>query len=124
MSDFESALNLHLKAISDRDFESFKNFLCPEHNCIVILPNGHKIEGYNEVLDFHKDWFADSDWSIECKILDAFSISDAGYALLDVVYQDIDADNMPYKLAYYLSMIFTKAGGKWILLRDQNTLRE
>ena len=124
MNDFKAALAAHLKAIKNKDLPAFAEFLHPTQNTIIILPNGSMIEGYDNILDFHKDWFADMDWSIDVKILDIFAIGDMGYALLDVVYNDIDQDRNPYSMKYFLSLIFAKIDGKWILLRDQNTLKD
>jgi len=123
VNHFKSAVEAHLKSILERDFSAFSEFLHPSHNCIVIFPNGGMIEGFENVLNFHKEWFQDLDWRMDAKIVDIFAVNNIGYALLDVVYHDFDQDGKPYDIKYFLSLLFIKADDKWILLRDQNTLK-
>jgi len=123
MNNFENALDSHLKSIADRNLSAFSDFLHPTLNCIIILPNGHMIEGYEGIVDFHKEWFADSDWRMDVKILDTITFENAGYALMDIVYHDIDENGNPYELKYFLSLIFNKIDDRWFLIRDQNTLK-
>ncbi|MCL2353681.1 MAG: nuclear transport factor 2 family protein [Defluviitaleaceae bacterium] len=123
MNDFESVLNVHLKAIADRDLSVFSKFLHPSQNIIIILPNGNIIEGFESVVNFHKRWFEDLDWHMDVKMLDIITIDNVGYALLDVIYHDLDEDGNPYELKYFLSLLFNKINNRWFLIRDQNTLK-
>lgn len=122
-NDFNLALQEHLNSIKNRDINTFAKFFSPHHSAIVILPNGTKIEGNDEIIDFHKQWFEDADWHMETKTVDCFVVENMGYALLDVEYKDMDEDGKPYQMSYFLSMIFMKTEDRWILLRDQNTLK-
>ena len=123
MSNFEIAVKAHLKAIAERNLSAFSEFLHPSHNCIIILPNGSMIEGHENVLNFHKEWFEDLDWRMDVKTMDIFTVGDIGYVLMDVVYHDLDEGGNPYEMKYFLSLLFMKIEDKWILLRDQNTLK-
>jgi len=121
--DFKTALKRHLDAIINRDLAAFAEFLCPKRKCVVILPHGAYIEGYDEILDFHKEWFADTDWRMDIKEIDVSEIGGTGYALLDITYHDLNELGEPYVMHYFLSLLFENVDGKWILLRDQNTLK-
>jgi len=123
MSDFVNAVEIHLKVIAERDIQTFAEFLHPDYNCIIILPNGGMIEGHDNILNFHKQWFEDQDWRMETKTIDIFITDTTGYVLLDVVYHDLDEGGNPYEMKYFLSLLFVKIDGKWILIRDQNTLK-
>jgi len=123
MTNFENAVHAHLKAIAERDLAAFAEFLHPAHNCILIFPNGKLIEGYDDIINFHSEWFKDPDWHSDVQIVDIFDIGDIGYALLDTVYHDLDKDGKPYELKHFFSLLFRKVDGKWILIRDQNTLK-
>lgn len=74
-------------------------------------------------MNFHKEWFEDLDWHMDIKTMDMFSIDNTGYTLMDVTYHDLDQDGKPYELKYYLSLLFLKVDDRWILLRDQNTIK-
>jgi ketosteroid isomerase-like protein len=94
------------------------------HGIRIIFPDGGTIEGYDDILSFHKEWFADMDWRMDFEILDIYSNGLMGYALMDVVYHDLDENGSPYEMNYYLSLLFEKIDNKWILIRDQNTLKQ
>ncbi|MCL2574220.1 MAG: nuclear transport factor 2 family protein [Defluviitaleaceae bacterium] len=123
MKNFKDALEKHLKAIAERDLPSFAEFLHPSHKCIIILPNGDIVEGNENILSFHKDWFSDPDWRMDVETIDTFSVENTGYALLDVVYHDVDQDGNPYEMTYFLGLIFLYVDDKWVLVRDQNTMK-
>jgi len=123
MNHFENALDLHLKSIADRNIAVFSEFLHPSQNCIIILPSGHMLEGFENIMNFHKEWFEDTDWRMDVKIIDIFATDNIGYALLDVIYHDVDEGGNPHELNYFLSLLFTKIGNNWVLIRDQNTLK-
>ncbi|MCL2235099.1 MAG: nuclear transport factor 2 family protein [Defluviitaleaceae bacterium] len=123
MTDFKDALDAHLKTIKERDLAGFSEFLHPDHPCIIILPNGSMISGNGDIVDFHRDWFADADWRMDVSVVDIFADDAMGYALLDVVYHDLDEGGEPYQMNYFLSLLFKNVGGKWVLVRDQNTLK-
>ena len=123
MNDFETAVKAHLKAIEERNLSAFSEFLHPAHNCIIILPNGDMIEGFETILSFHEEWFKDPDWRMGVKVIDMLAADNTGYVLLDIVYHDLDENGNPYEIKYFLSLLFTKVDDKWILIRDQNTLK-
>ena len=60
--DFEDFVNSHLDAVRRRDLPRFERDLGDE--IILILPSGDKIEGREDVVEFHRNWFADPDWSM------------------------------------------------------------
>jgi len=123
MTNFEEVLAMHLQSIKDRNISKFSEFLHPSENSIIILPNGSMIEGYENIIDFHKTWFEDTDWRMDTTIVDIFATNDMGYALLNVIYHDLNEEGQPYEMKYFLSLLFKKTNDKWILLRDQNTLK-
>ena len=123
MNHFVNAVEAHLKSITERNLAAFSEFLHPAHDCIIILPNGNIVEGHENVLNFHKEWFKDLDWHMDIKTKDLFDTGNIGYALLDVVYHDLDEDKNPCEIKYFLSLLFMKVDGNWILIRDQNTLK-
>ena len=81
------------------------------------------IEGNADILDFHKEWFKEMDWRIEYQKLNIFANGNVGYALFDITYFDIEQNGSPYELKYLLSLLFINVDNKWVLIRDQNTLK-
>jgi len=122
MENFRSALERHLQAIVDKDIKAFSEFLHPKHESVLILPKGVMVKGYDDILQWHTDWFNDPDWHMEINIMDAFCVEDMGYSLMSITYNDLDKDKVHYMMLYLLSIVLVKIDGKWILARNQNTM--
>jgi len=124
VTNFKEVVEAHLQTIQQRDIGTFSSYFHPEYECSLILPTGCRCVGNDAIVDFHKEWFKDTDWQMSYEIVDTFCGGDFGYALLDVTYDDVSQDGEPYQLNYWLSLLFKKVDNKWILLRDQNTMKE
>ncbi len=120
--NFKQALTTHIHAIETRDLKAYQKTIAKD--VLLILPNGHMISGYDEMINFHKDWFSDPDWSMKLEILSLKEYSDTAMVLYDVIYMDLDQDCKPYELKYFLSLHFKLEAGKWLLTFDQNTLKK
>ncbi|GAA3236279.1 YybH family protein [Nonomuraea helvata] len=119
--EFSQALDAHLKAIEARDLEAY---LATVHqDASVILPNGTLLRGKEAIAEFHTAWFGDPDWSLRAETVRAETLGEAAFALLSVEYDDLDPEGEPYQKVYYLTLYFTRADGRWLLVHDQNTFR-
>lgn len=120
-SDFNSTLNNHLNAIKNRDITNYLATVAD--TAVVIMLNGTKIEGKAAIQALHADWFADTDWSIDFKIENAFETTDSALACLAVSYTDKDSSGKTLTFCYWLSLLFHKNvnTSKWELVFDQNT---
>jgi ketosteroid isomerase-like protein len=119
--DFKEVLEIHLKAVKDRDLDQFITTINNE-DVTLILPNGVLISGRTKFIEFHKDWFSDKDWAMDYEILKIDSGKEISLALLKVDYKDIDSKGNEYTLNYYLTLLFKMSEDKWGLIYDQNTL--
>ena len=115
--DFTTAVERHLRAVTERNLD---DYLATVHDDVsVVLLNGRTIEGRRAVGDFHRDWFADPDWS--WRLTPLTSSAGTGEALFAVEYHDLDQHGTPYELRYLLALTFTRRDGTWLLLHDENT---
>ena len=121
MKTFTDALDSHLKAIIERDIDSFKRFISDKVPPVLILPNGKIIRGSEEILNFHKNWFQDLNWNMTFDIIDTMVMQDSAYALLQYTYQKKSENGESQTSQSYLSLLFTLTQNGWILIRDQNT---
>lgn len=119
--DFKEVLETHLRAIKDKDLETFITTISKD-DVTLIMPNGTLINGIKEFIEFHKDWFSDKDWTLNYEIIKIEEGEEISIALLKVDYKDIDLKGNEYSLNYYLTLAFKKSEGKWGLFYDQNTL--
>ncbi|MEM7030063.1 MAG: nuclear transport factor 2 family protein [Chloroflexota bacterium] len=119
---FEDTLQEHLSAIENRDLEAFMSTIANDGTLTIILPNGTILDDYQKIIDFHKGWFDDPDWSLALTPIRQWQSDQVGMAIFNVIYHDLDAEGNPYQLAYILSLIFAKQGQGWLLVHDQNTM--
>ena len=122
MMTFSETLDMHINALINRDLETFQKTLVPDDRLSVILPNGSRLAGFNDIIHFHKTWFSDPDWSLELKLLSNWSNQRKGCATFQVNYADIDPTGKAYQLRYLLSLIFINENENWLLVLDQNTI--
>jgi len=117
--EFDLAVDRHLTAIGARDVDAY---LATVHDDVsMVLPDGTLLNGRAAVGAFHRDWFADPDWAWELDLTHSARVGDTGLVVYTVDYHDLDADQKPYSMRYLLSLVFTRVGGDWLLLHDQNT---
>lgn len=121
--NFKESLENHLNTISSRNLEDFSRTLVKDDRLTFILPNGSVLNGFETIVDFHKDWFSDPDWRIETTLLKTVESVSSCTALLDVVYSDLDESGEPYQLNYILSLTFVFERDSWLLVFDQNTMK-
>jgi uncharacterized protein (TIGR02246 family) len=119
---FEQALERHLRAVRDHDFDAFLATIATDGSLTMILPNGNLLDNYDEIVELHQEWFADSEWQMTTELITKHETAEMGTALLLVNYEDVDADGQPVQFQYFLNLIFARRDGKWLLIHDQNTI--
>jgi uncharacterized protein (TIGR02246 family) len=119
MMDFTAAVDEHLAAVAGRDLAGY---LATVHDdvCLVQL-DGRTVTGREAVGEFHREWFADPDWSWRLTPLHRATAGETGTALFAVDYHDLDRTGAPYTMRYLLGLTFARLDAGWLLLHDQNT---
>ncbi|MEU4236779.1 nuclear transport factor 2 family protein [Actinoplanes sp. NPDC026619] len=117
--DFNTAVDRHLAAVTGRDLDGY---LATVHDDVtLVMLNGRVIEGRAAIGEFHRDWFADPDWSWRLTRLSSVETGGTGVVVLAVDYDDLDQHGKPYSMHYLLGLTFTRHGEAWLLVHDQNT---
>lgn len=81
-----------------------------------VSVDGRVIEGRDNIVAAHRDWFMNDRWTFEPEILWTREQTDAGWALTLVHYKENG------KGRDFLSLfIFVDEDGAWKLVYDQNT---
>lgn len=119
--NFNETLKLHLNYMKDKELDKFVSTVRLD-NITVIMPNGTIIKNSAEFIELHKNWFLDTDWELDFKILKTEESAEMAYALVAVDYKDCDNKGNPIYMNYYLNLVFTKHGETWLLVHDQNTI--
>lgn len=119
--DFHCTLNQHIKAIQNRDFDSFAATITDGDTLNFLLPNGAYFDSTRVYLKLIEGWFAEDGWEVDVEIINTFVGSDMGIALLLLDYREANRNGKPYHLRHYLSLVFRKENNRWLLVHDQNT---
>ncbi|MEZ5921498.1 MAG: nuclear transport factor 2 family protein [Parvularculaceae bacterium] len=116
--DFRKVLDAHLAAIAARDLEAYEATITSGEEMTLIFPNGETLEKRDDVVAFHKEWFADPSWRMDPEIVKVSGGEDLSYALIKYDYRDTPEGE---PRAAWLVLIFKLENGAWRLLHDQNT---
>jgi ketosteroid isomerase-like protein len=109
------ALEEHLESISERDIDRFAATLAA-HDVRFVGGNGSIIEGRENVIAAHRDWFMDDTWRFDPQILWTREESGAAWALTRVEYRENGTARM-----FLLLFLFVEEDGSWRVVYDQNT---
>jgi uncharacterized protein (TIGR02246 family) len=119
--DFPQALKQHLATIEARDLAAYLATVSDDVS--LILPNGRLLQGRDAIGDFHREWFADPDWSWQLTPEHTATANSTATAIFTVDYHDRDQHGEPYTTRYLMSLTFANTDNGWLLLHDQNTPR-
>ena len=117
-SDFDTALQQHFAAISNRDIEAFKSHLTTDVKLYTIVQTGHAFTTPAETISIHQDWFKDPDWIWVGSLVHKVVGDDVAMALVKYEYR-AKADAPP--ISSWLTYVFQLQNGQWKIVHDQNT---
>jgi len=115
---FVTTMQKHLDAVSNKDLETLASTLSPDGNMQLILPGEEIIHSAQGFLDFHQEWFQDTSWTFETKILDTEIGHEMGIAITEIVYREPDRAGVPYFNRMIVSYALQKTAGEWYIIKD------
>lgn len=120
ISNAAVAIARHLTAVERRDLAAFSETIHPD--AIAVLPTGARLEGADKIIEFHRGWFTDKDWTQQLKLLRMSGDDVALSALYEVEYHDVDEQGGEINKRYLLGLVFVKGkDGQWLMFHDQCT---
>lgn len=116
---FDATLDRQLRALDERDLDTYMSTLPMHQDQLVILPDGNTWSSRDEIEQGHKEWFEDETWVFNREVIRKDVRDTWGL----VVYRvSVDRPDFPGK-PFLLSMMYaTEQDGCWYLQHDQNTL--
>jgi ketosteroid isomerase-like protein len=112
---FLEALEEHLDAIRMRDIDRFDATLAKD-DVRFVGGDGRIIEGRENAVAAHRDWFMDDRWTFDPEILWTREEAGAAWALTRVTYRERESERQ-----FLLLFLFVQEQGEWRLVYDQNT---
>jgi len=117
-TSFYETLELHLKAVSNRDLSTLKSTMSPKGNMELILPGTEIISTVDSFLTFHEKWFQEANWTFETKILQTDIGHEIGTAIVESMYRELDRNGQPYFNRMHISYVLKRIDNRWYLVQD------
>jgi len=112
--NFREALGRHLLAIEERNLEALAATVADP--LILIMADGKLKRSKAEFVEAHRGCFAMKNWTLTAKPVEIYEADALGVAVLHLDYRE-DAK----KSESYLTLVFERRGGGWLMVQDQNT---
>lgn len=116
--EFTRTMEKHLNAVTNRDIETLSSTMSPNGGMQLILPGSEIIYSLEGFLDYHREWFRDTSWTFETKILNTKIGDRMGMAVTEVVYREPEREGKPYFNRMIVSYDLEKIEGKWYIIKD------
>lgn len=115
---FVSTMQKHLDAVSNRDLSILESTMSPDGKMQLILPGTEIIDSVSGFMEYHKEWFKDSSWTFETKILNTNLRDDFGMAITEIIYREPERNGEPYFNRMIVSYDLEKIDGSWYIIKD------
>jgi uncharacterized protein (TIGR02246 family) len=115
-STFRDTLERHLRAIRERDLAALADTVAPDA-LVLITAEGKLAQRTEEFLELHRGWFGAGHWTLEAKPVETFESPDLGVAVLELDYREPPS----VRSRSFLTLVFQRRDGRWLMVQDQNT---
>lgn len=116
--EFIATLQKHLDAVSNKDIATLKSTLSPEGKMQLILPRSEISNSVDSFLDYHTEWFQDTSWTFETKILNTEIGNTLGLAIVETMYREPERNGQPYFNRMTISYVLKKTNNNWYIIKD------
>lgn len=116
--NFDIVLQAHLDCIRDRDIAAFRAHLTSNKMLYTIVQNGHAFTTPKEIADIHAEWFKDTNWIWEGRVVHKVVGTDMAMAVIKYAYRT-KPEATPVES--WLTYVFALEDGQWKIVHDQST---
>lgn len=118
---FEATLRDHLAAIEGKDLDRLLATITTGESLTLIFPDGERWDTRRQYVDFHRDWFRDTRWTMKTHVERTIERGDMALAFVRYRFDTTRDDGTASHSDTWLTLVFVKEGGAWRLVFDQNT---
>lgn len=115
---FMAILEKHLEAVANKDLVTLKSTMSPEGKMHLILPQTEIINSVDSFMNFHKEWFEDTSWTFDTKILYTYIGDKFGIAITEIMYKEPDRNGKPYFNRMVVTYGLEKIKEQWYIIKD------
>ncbi|MBR9922240.1 MAG: hypothetical protein GYB31_15485 [Bacteroidetes bacterium] len=124
-TEADSLLEVHLKSVREKDLETLTQTLPPaDYPMQLILPDGTRMETAGAFLDMHREWFKDTTWTMETKVLFSDRKGDYTISVVESVYREPDRNGNPYFHKMYITYALKQFDENWLVVMDHASTQE
>ncbi len=116
LSLLRETLSAHVTAIQNRDLDALLATVTTGDSLVLIFPSGTMTTTRQEYADFHRRWFADSEWTMHFEPVSHLLGGELGIVLLRTEYRSASGS-----WNGLLTLTFRHEAGRYRLVFDQNT---
>lgn len=117
--EIRTTLEKLLTSIENKDIDLLKSTLSPSGEMELILPNTKTTYTVDEFVNLHEEWFKDTSWTMETKILNIEPGKYIGTATTEAIYREPDRNGKPYLNHMIVSYVLRKnKDDLWYLIKD------
>lgn len=113
---FRDTLGRHLRAIQERNLEALADTVAPER-LVLIMADGKLVRDTDAFIEAHRGWFSMPGWTLQTHEVAAFEGADLAVVVLRLEYREPPE----VRSQSYLTLVFERRDGKWLMVQDQNT---
>ena len=113
---FRETLERHLRAIQNRDLAELADTVAAD-GLVLVMADGKLALQSEEFLEAHRGWFAMQSWTLDSTPVRTFESADLAVAVLRLDYREPPS----VRSESYLTLVFERRNGKWLMVLDQNT---
>ena len=113
---FRETLERHLRAIQKRDLAELADTVAAD-GLVLVMPDGKLALETQAFLEAHRGWFAMQNWTLDTAPVRTFESADLAVAVLRLDYREPPS----VRSESYLTLVFERRDGKWLMVLDQNT---
>lgn len=115
---FSETINNHLNAVAKQDIDLLKSTIPDSGEFYLILPNGSISKTVKEFVKMHEDWFKETGWTYNTKILKSENGTEMGYALVNAIYREKNRNGKPYFNEMLISYNLKRIDDNWYIVND------
>ena len=114
--NFRHTLERHLQAIQARDLSALADTVAADA-LVLIMADGKLARSSAEFLEAHRGWFAMKNWTLHTEEVHVLERGDLAVAVLRLDYREPPS----VRSESFLTLVFERRGGRWLMVLDQNT---
>lgn len=114
----QATMEKHLNAVATRNIEDLSATLSTDDDMILILPQTEITYTTKEFIDYHIEWFEDTSWTFDSKIISLKAGTYFGMAVVEVMYREPNLNGKPYFNRMNVSYVLEKKAGRWCVIKD------